>query len=113
MDNHTIISGSNLGRRLGGIKKKETLEILYRGKSFPVTCKITIGRDRKNHICIQDTMVSRFHALIQKIKDAFFIKDLESTNGTFVNGRRVPGGGYVKVNPGDVLKIGRTEITVH
>jgi len=112
VDNNTIISGSNLGKRLGGIKKRETLEILYQGKSYPVACKITIGRDPGNHICIHDSMVSRYHALIQKIKDSYFVKDLNSTNGTFVNGGKVPGGKYLKVAPGDLLKIGRTEITV-
>jgi pSer/pThr/pTyr-binding forkhead associated (FHA) protein len=108
----TIITGSNVGKRLKSLKKSETLRLLYQGEAIPIHCKITIGRDQKSHIRIDDNLVSRSHALVQKIKNAYFIKDLESTNGTYVNNKRIPKGKYVKIHRKDVVRIGRTEITI-
>jgi len=51
---------------------------------------IAIGRDKKNDIQLDNPAVSRFHAKIEKIgNDPFYIDDLKSTNGTFVNERKV------------------------
>ena len=50
--------------------------------------------------------------MIQKIKSVYYVKDLDSKNGTFVNGVRVPKDKYVKLNSSDVLCIGRTEIAI-
>ena len=108
----TIITGSEVGKRLKSLKKSETLRMLYQGRAIPIQFKITIGRSKKNQITIDDSLVSRAHALVQKIKNAYFIKDLESTNGTYVNNKRIPKGKYVKLHRRDVVKIGRTEITI-
>jgi predicted component of type VI protein secretion system len=111
MDN-TIITGSKVGKRLKGIKKFEKLKLLYKGKAIPVTCQIMIGRGKKNNIYIDDNLASRSHALVQKIKDAYFIKDLNSTNGTYVNNRKIPRGRYFKLHRNDIVRIGRTEINI-
>jgi pSer/pThr/pTyr-binding forkhead associated (FHA) protein len=108
----TIISGSSVGKRLAGLRKKEALKILYDGVLVPVTCTIQIGRDSTNHICVEDRMVSRSHALIQKIKKEYFIKDQGSTNGTWVNGKKVPSGKYMRIHAGDTIRVGRTDILV-
>jgi pSer/pThr/pTyr-binding forkhead associated (FHA) protein len=108
----TIIQDSNLGKRLEKLKKAETMYIKFKGKDIPLASKITIGRDRDNQIFIEDKMASRHHALIQKLKDAFFIKDLNSTNGTFINGKKIPKDKYIRLNKNDVIKIGRTELTI-
>ena len=50
--------------------------------------------------------------MIQKIKDAYFIKDVGSTNGTFINGIRIPNEKYVKLNPGDKISIGNMNLVV-
>ena len=75
------------------------------------SAEITIGRDSTNSIVIDDNMVSRYHAVIHKIKDSYFIKDLESTNGTSVNGIPVPREKYIKLKPGDNIHIGRTDFS--
>lgn len=108
----TIVSDSSFGKRLGQIKRHTGFVLSYAGKNLPITGQITIGRDENNTIQIEDTLVSRFHALVQKIKNAYFIKDLDSTNGTLINGREIPKGNYFKLKQGDVLKIGRTEIHI-
>lgn len=50
---------------------------------------ITIGRHPDNHIHIDNLAVSVFHAKIVKEEDTFFIEDLDSLNGTFLNGKMV------------------------
>ncbi|MBN2443622.1 MAG: FHA domain-containing protein [Spirochaetales bacterium] len=111
MDENTLEAESNLGKRLKQIKKSEERYLLFKGDSIPVIAKLTIGRDKSNNIVIDDTMVSRWHAVIQKIKAAYFIKDLDSTNGTQVNGIDVPTDKYIKLKPGDVIHIGRTDFS--
>ena len=111
MEENTLDAGSNLGKRLKNIIKSEKRFLLFEGNSIPIVAKITIGRDKTNSIVIDDTMVSRWHAVIHKIKDAYFIKDLESTNGTQVNRVPVPNDKYVKLKPGDIIHIGRTDFS--
>lgn len=50
---------------------------------------INIGRKLDNNIVIQDPRVSRNHAQIRLVKKNYVILDLNSTGGTFVNGKRV------------------------
>ncbi len=106
----TIIGDSNLGKRLEKIPRKEVLQLSYGGRNIPIVGVITIGREKDNSIQVDDAMASRHHAAVQKIRDDYFVRDLESTNGTFVNGVAVPDGKYVRLQAGDVVKIGRTEL---
>lgn len=109
----TIIHDSNLGKRLDKIPKAEAMYVRFGGENIPMVSKITIGRSRSNNICIDDdNMVSREHAVIQKINKSFFIKDLGSTNGTKVNNEQIPQDKYVRLQPKDVIRIGRTELTI-
>jgi len=66
--------------------------------------EITIGRGSKNHIIIRDTEVSREHCRLTRIMDAYEVRDLGSSNGTFVNGQRVNGGFILE--PGAILELG-------
>src|SRR5881398_1802149 len=50
---------------------------------------ITIGRMKGNTIVIEDSSISLMHAKITRKNGDFFLKDLNSTNGTFVNGQPV------------------------
>lgn len=62
-----------------------------RGKQFELLVDdlTSIGRDPKNAIQLNDGEVSRVHALIKLTENGFVIADKNSTNGTFVNKRRV------------------------
>jgi len=52
----------------------------------------SIGRDKDNHLSLpHDAAVSRHHCAIRVVGGAFQLKDLDSSNGTYVNGRRVQG----------------------
>lgn len=52
---------------------------------------ISIGRDGANDIIIDHPLASRRHARFERTSEGFFIRDLESTNGTFLNQERVEG----------------------
>ncbi len=111
--NDTLISESPVGQRLEKMKKSESLRIAYQGKNYSIVSEITIGRGKENHIHIDDILVSRLHAKIQKINQDYFIKDMGSTNGTFVNDVKVPPDKYVKLLKNDIIRVGRTEICLH
>jgi len=110
MNEETIISQSHLGKRLDKVIRNEKRAIRYKGQKFPIVGQITIGRDPESTFVIENKLASRNHAVIQKIKEAFFLKDLKSTNGTFINGHKLPEEKYVKLNPGDVITVGKTEL---
>lgn len=72
--------------------------------SFPIgTEPATIGRSEELAICIPHRSLSRHHARIEYSEGRFFICDLESKNGTFVNGVQVR---RQEIRPGDMLKLG-------
>jgi pSer/pThr/pTyr-binding forkhead associated (FHA) protein len=75
------------------------------GKIFTLSQEeITIGRETTNALPISDPEVSRRHARISFQNGYYILEDLNSTNGTFVNGRRLVGQ-YV-MQHGDVLNLG-------
>jgi len=108
----TIHVNSTLGQRLAKIKKTDSRALVFKGAKIPLVSTITLGRSRSNDVTIDDGMVSRRHCLIQKIKDNFFIKDLKSANGTYVNSLRVPADKYIKLKKNDIIRLGKTELTI-
>lgn len=52
---------------------------------------LTIGRDNANDIVIDHPLASRRHARFERDDNGYMIRDLESTNGTYVNGERIEG----------------------
>lgn len=63
-----------------------------------------IGRDASNHIIIDDPSISRNHALLSVTGDSYKIRDLDSLNGTFINGIRIRGEAALVSD--DILKLG-------
>ncbi len=72
-------------------------------KDYPVT----IGRDRGNHIVIADPEASRHHFRIKRRGRLYILEDLESRNGTFVNGDRIVNR---TIESGDKILVGTTEL---
>lgn len=70
----------------------------------------TVGRSDDNNLVLPDRWISRNHAMLQGIDNgAFYLIDLGSRNGTFVNGRRVSV--PVILQNGDLITFGQTEIS--
>lgn len=64
-----------------------------------------IGRAHDNPIVVPDPTVSRYHATVQALTDRVVLRDLDSKNGTFVNGRRIQG--EVEVFGVEDIRLGR------
>jgi predicted component of type VI protein secretion system len=83
----------------------QVLEGLERGRVFDsLETPVTIGREDDNSIQLNDERVSRFHSKIQEDGDRIILTDLDSTNGTRVNGRPIQ---LRVLRPGDQVAIGR------
>lgn len=85
------------------LKKIEGKGIIYPIDKTP----LTIGRDWKNDVVLESKIVSRHHAQIEKTKEGITIVDLNSHNGTFVNGNRI---GKFPLRDGDEILIGEVLI---
>lgn len=82
------------------------LEGADRGKVFEgLQPPVTIGREEGNTIQLNDERVSRFHVKIQEDHDRLVVADLESTNGTKVNGESIQ---LRILRVGDTLSVGRS-----
>src|SRR5579872_3311167 len=78
--------------------------------SLPSSAPFRIGRDPDNDLMINDGSVSRHHAVIKMSGEIVGVQDLGSSNGTFVNERRLTQE-YLK--RGDFLRLGSVSFTVH
>ena len=65
--------------------------------------KFGLGRHPDNQACIDDDGISRFHARISVDGEKYWVEDLGSSNGTYINGRRVTS---CELNNGDTLNLG-------
>ena len=86
-----------------------TLQVLDgadRGKKYEnLPTPITIGREEGNAVQLNDERISRFHIKIQEDQDRLVLTDLESTNGTRVNGEQTQ---LRILRYGDVIALGRS-----
>ncbi|MBN1421010.1 MAG: FHA domain-containing protein [Planctomycetes bacterium] len=80
-----------------------------RPREFPLAGTLTIGRAPGNDLILSDRKASRHHARIEQIADAWYLTDLDSSNGTFLNGMRVTE--ESRLSPGDRIAIG--DATLH
>ncbi len=72
-------------------------------KNLPIP--VTIGREEGNGLRLNDERVSRFHAKVQVEDNDIILTDLDSTNGTRVNGNAIQ---IRRLRPGDQVSIGRS-----
>jgi len=70
---------------------------------------VTIGRSAQNVVSIDgDEFASARHARVDPRRDGVWVLDLDSTNGTFVNDRRIDS--PHRLSPGDIVRVGETEL---
>jgi hypothetical protein len=79
------------------------------GAAVPLTDGLTIGRADDNDVVVRDGRVSRHHARVVADGDGFTIEDLGSTNGTFVDARRVE---RERLAAGTSIVVGETVLEV-
>lgn len=81
------------------------------GLSFDVTTeKASVGRLEDNRLCIAEPSVSSHHCEIWLKGDDIVVKDMNSTNGTFVNEVQVAAEKEALVRPGQILRLGQIEL---
>jgi len=84
------------------------LEGADRGRVFEeLATPVTIGREEGNTVQLNDERISRFHLKIQEDRDKLVLTDLESTNGTKVNGEDVQ---LRILRFGDTISVGRSRL---
>jgi FHA domain len=82
-----------------------------KGHEFPVGSEMTVGRAGGCAVLLPaDTFVSQLHARLFRRDGDIFVEDLGSTNGTFLNGKKVSA--PVSVRKGDKIQFGRTTVEV-
>jgi len=67
----------------------------------------TIGREDDNSIRLDDSKVSRHHAVVLPRQGKWFVEDQDSTNGVFVNGAKIK---QAELRKGDVLRVGAYDL---
>ncbi|MCB0978414.1 MAG: FHA domain-containing protein, partial [Acidimicrobiales bacterium] len=77
-----------------------------RGRRFPLTDELTVGRAAGCHVTIDDTYASQIHARVFARDGQLFVEDLGSTNGTYLNRKKVQG--PQPMHRGDRLQVGNT-----
>lgn len=78
---------------------------MEQGRTIQLPTPVTIGREEENSLRLNDDRVSRFHAKIQEDSDHIVLTDLDSTNGTRVNGLPVQ---MRVLQVGDHISVGRS-----
>jgi diguanylate cyclase (GGDEF)-like protein len=86
------------------------------GAILPITDpELTIGRTDEAHVAFDDESLSRRHARFARIHGRYYVEDLQSTNGTFVDGRRVTepvaleDGARIQLGVATVLRFGLSD----
>jgi pSer/pThr/pTyr-binding forkhead associated (FHA) protein len=83
--------------------------VTVRVKELSHVPPVTFGRGKDAAVQLDDPKCSRIHAAIRYWDDIFIVRDVNSHNGTFLNGVKID---VARVQPGDVIKVGDTELQV-
>ena len=88
--------------------EREIATLSWNGKQQEIEKRrVVIGRSKDADIQVEDPNVSRRHAEVRQEGAAYWVVDLDSTNGTEINGRRLK---RAKLRPGDTITVGSTEL---
>lgn len=79
-----------------------------KSRTFDIADELIIGRGDKCHVVITDAYSSQVHARVFRRDGQLFIEDMGSTNGTYLNRKKVTS--PIPVNRGDKARIGKTEM---
>jgi adenylate cyclase len=77
---------------------------------FPLADRTSLGRHPNNTLRLVDREVSKEHCTIEKVGNTYLLRDLNSSNGTFVNGRKVK---ELRLRDGDEIALGNSRLVFH
>lgn len=107
--------GSHLGISVRR-KRKEGSRVLFvrsesqQGEEFEVTDVVVMGRSSEADFVLEDPYASEFHLRLVSQEGGLTLHDLGSTNGTYVNGRRVSA--PTQLRQGDTIQVGKTVMEI-
>lgn len=109
-----------VGSHLGGFERQRRSrpgsEVVFvrsesqSGQDFTVEDVVVVGRSDQADVFLDDSYASEFHLRFSLIEGDLVLQDLGSTNGTYVNGRRIAT--PVSLNKGDAVQVGRSVMEV-
>lgn len=88
------------------INRKDSLPFKVR-EYYILEGEVFIGRDNENTITIKDPYISKMHLKIVEDEGNFYLEDLNSSNGTYLNGDKIMD--VVELKNGDRIKVGQVE----
>ena len=103
----SVITGQRKVTRATAVPTR-SLRIKTAGRSRTFDSEFTVGRE--GSFVIDDEFASSYHARFQVARGRWYVEDLGSTNGTWLNGRRIQATQWLK--KGDKIRIGHTVMTV-
>ena len=91
--------------------------LIYEANNFlrsqPIASEgLLFGRSSECEVVLESSMISAKHFQIVKVRERYFITDLYSKNGTYLNGRRLNPHAEETLNHGDVIALGKLKIQV-
>lgn len=107
--------GSHLGISVRR-KRKEGSRVLFvrsetqQGQEFEVGDVVVLGRSEETDVVLDDPYASEFHLRLVSQESGMMLHDLGSTNGTYVNGRRVSA--PTEMKRGDTIQVGKTVMEI-
>lgn len=107
--------GSHLGISVRR-KRKEGSRVLFvrsesqQGREFEVGDVVVMGRSSETDVVLDDPYASDFHLRLVSQEGGMMLHDLGSTNGTYVNGRRVSA--PTELKRGDTIQVGKTVMEI-
>lgn len=105
------VSGGALTAQGGGSAATAYLQA-QDGRSFPLTGRVTrIGRDTASDVALADGQVSGRHAEVEHDASGYVLRDLGSTNGTYVNGQRIAND--CRLSGGEQILVGNSWLTFY
>ncbi len=108
--------GQHVGTGETGRRRKPSNQVVIvksetqAGMDIAVRDAVVLGRSPEADIVLEDPYASEFHMRLVRQDGGILLHDLGSTNGTYVNGRRV--GAPIALNKGDAIQIGKTIMEV-
>jgi pSer/pThr/pTyr-binding forkhead associated (FHA) protein len=107
--------GSHLGISVRRNRKEGSRVLFVRsesqqGQEFEVSGVVVLGRSDETDVVIDDPYASEFHLRLVSQENGMMLHDLGSTNGTYVNGRRVSA--PTELKRGDTIQVGKTVMEI-
>lgn len=107
--------GSHLGISIRRNRKEGSRVLFVRsesqqGQEFEVNDVVVVGRSDETDFVIDDPYASEFHLRLVSQENGMMLHDLGSTNGTYVNGRRVSA--PTELKRGDTIQVGKTVMEI-